>query len=206
MTDKAGTDRPSLPRMTKPSEPSKPPRLAGFGPSTPEPDPEPPPTPKAKATKPKTTKPKAKAAAETDAAAPATRTEPDHEPRPNVVRTGTRLPRSLAKRVRSAARAQNVGRARLLLVAYLEHEDDLPLLLHPDKPRDDKYASVGVKPDLLAVAEPTEHVTWDFPALGKARLDETCQQHGVTRSALIRALLEAAYPEQKEPGPSPTSG
>ena len=205
MSDNAGTDRTPLPRLL--AKPPQPPQVTGFSPPTePTPEPEPP----AEETKPKTkpkTKAKAKAkakpkkhlaaAGETDAAASAPRTEPGQQ-KVVIKRTSTRLPHSLIERVRSAARAQKVARARLLLIAYLEHEDDLAQLLHPTpvKPRHQKYASIGLEPDDTG---PKSRVTWDLPAPAMARLDASAQQHGVTRTALIRAVLEAAYPEQEQP-------
>lgn len=203
MSDKAVTDRPSLGGvLKKPAGKTEPPQVAGFAPPTPEPDPKPQKTPKK-------ANPKAKAAAGTgrgttkktrgtaDAGAAAPRAEPAHVAA--TVRTATRLPRSLSKRVRGAARNQKVGRARLLLIAFLEHETDLPRLLHPEPaaPSDPELASVGLEPD--QASEPTDMVTWELPTPGMTRLDETCRQHGVTRTALIRAVLEAAYPEQKQP-------
>ena len=212
MTDSADTDRRPLGQLSKPP---KPPRLSGFNqPTIPKPEPAPKPKPKTKAKaqpKPKTktkAKTKAKAQPKPKTKTKAARSEPEPvpaaprtEPAPavpsGIVRTATRLPQTLASRVRAEAQHRGISRARLLLIAYLDHAPNLQQLLHPEPvtPLERRYASVGLRPE-LPDTEPTVMVTWELPAAGMQRLDEAGQQHDVTRSALIRAVLAAACPEQ----------
>ena len=99
------------------------------------------------------------------------------------------LPGRMAQQLRTEARRLRRSQVDLILTAYLDHGAQVSAA----EAYDAKRASVGLKPLSERRTEPVEQVSLSMPAEGRARLDETAQELGMNRSALVRAVLTLAF-------------